>query len=575
MQFRLRQIELTVTGREIVREAVVDKPALTVGRAAENDIHLPDLAVEASHASITSVDDNRIEITATGTLGFGLDGGTVTHASIDTRSGAELRFGSYRITISHDEDGAVLLTVRQLEETERGDLEKKRGFSLLSVLPGKRAMSWVLAVLIVGAFLVVPIVSNLTRGDDHEATVIGDASWSTGELSLVHHALEDKCEACHVRPFESVRDKTCLGCHDNVHDHADPARLARSFEGRPLARQALWAVAHAFGKEGPGACADCHVEHEGTQRMALPAGQFCADCHVSLKEHLPDTRLGDASDFGTRHPQFTPAVVTAPETHTRTEISLDDKPRENSGLAFPHKLHLDPKAGVARMAANIGSAAGYGSDGMACKDCHRPTEDGIRFKAINMERDCESCHSLAYEEVGGIFRTLHHGDVAQMVADLSAADLKHPLAPRRKRPGDFAEGGPYRFNFSVSAYKSMLIGRALSKDGICGECHTPVANDGKPGVMPVTLPTRFMEQGWFDHKAHSQEKCTSCHAAEQSTDSSDLLLPGIRQCRTCHLGPEAHDAKVPSECVMCHSYHPTSFAPASATLSGKLTRTGS
>jgi hypothetical protein len=79
--------------------------------------------------------------------------------------------------------------------------------------------------------------------------------------------------------------------------------------------------------------------------------------------------------------------------------------------------------------------------------------------------------------------------------------------------------------------------------------------------VPVTLVTRFMQNGWFDHKAHKQEKCTSCHLADKSSSSSDLLLPGIKDCRTCHLGEHAKNAEVPSGCAMCHSYHPSNAPP--------------
>jgi hypothetical protein len=96
---------------------------------------------------------------------------------------------------------------------------------------------------------------------------------------------------------------------------------------------------------------------------------------------------------------------------------------------------------------------------------------------------------------------------------------------------------------------------------VCGECHTPAMRGGKPGVVPVTLVSRYMTDGWFNHKAHAQEKCTSCHAAETSTSSSDLLLPKLAQCRTCHLGEDSHQADVPSGCAMCHGYHPTQSAP--------------
>lgn len=301
--------------------------------------------------------------------------------------------------------------------------------------------------------------------------------------------------------------------------------------------------------------------------------KFCADCHGVLASNLPDTRLGNATDFGTLHPQFSPAVITDSNVGKPVRISLDKHPREDNGLTFPHRLHLDKKGGVARMAANIGKAAGYGRDGMQCKDCHRPTEDGIRFLAIDMERDCEACHSLTYDQVGGIFRKLRHGDVDQLIADLSAADLSRPVTSPRRRPGDYAQGGPYSFNFSAPAWKGLQIGYALSKEGICGECHRPATStEGKPGVTPVRLPTRFMQHGWFDHAAHKQEKCTSCHEAQNSTTSADLLLPGIKDCRTCHLGEDAAKAKVPSTCAMCHGYHTSNQGTARASGSGKKAR---
>lgn len=562
MTFRLRQIEFTADGREIVRERGIDKTRLTIGRSAENDIHLPDLAVDPEHAAVARVGDDRIEVTALGTLGFALDGRITLAGAIDMRTGAELRFGNYLLTVSRADDGAALIVIRQAEDLggKSADFDEKRGFSLAGVLPDKRRMSWIAAALVLVLFLAFPIVSQLTRSDDTKATVHGDGSWSAGPLSLAHHSLEAKCEACHVKPFEPVQDKACVACHTQVHDHADPSRMASGEGSRPLGTRVLRAVAHAFGRPGPGACTDCHTEHDSPARMAMPPQQICSDCHGALKQNLADTRLGNAGDFGTLHPQFTPSIVTDPMTRKLTSISLDAKPRENTGLTFTHALHLDPRGGVARMAANIGAERGYGAKGMACKDCHRPSEDGVRFQPIDMERDCESCHSLAYDRVGATFRRLRHGDVDQMVADLSAADMRRPVPVNRRRPGDFAPGRPYYSNFAPPSFSGGLVQQAMARDGVCGECHTPAMQGGKLGVMPITLVSRYMQHGWFDHKAHAQETCTSCHAANTSTSASDVLLPGIAQCRTCHLGEDSTKAAVPSGCAMCHSYHPTAGA---------------
>jgi cytochrome c551/c552 len=189
----------------------------------------------------------------------------------------------------------------------------------------------------------------------------------------------------------------------------------------------------------------------------------------------------------------------------------------------------------------------------------------VRFKLIEMERDCQSCHSLAYDKVGATFRTLKHGDIDQMTADLSAADRgARPIVSGRSRPGAYASGQTYYANFSLPQAGIGSIGKALGRDGVCGECHTPAFKGGKAGVVPVTQISRFMAHGWFDHAAHRQEKCSTCHAAPQSTRSSDLLLPGIKQCRDCHLGEYAPRNKVASGCAMCHAYHPSPFAPLAA-----------
>jgi predicted CXXCH cytochrome family protein len=100
-----------------------------------------------------------------------------------------------------------------------------------------------------------------------------------------------------------------------------------------------------------------------------------------------------------------------------------------------------------------------------------------------------------------------------------------------------------------------MLSQAMSRDGLCGECHIPAGGQGSLAVMPVTQQARYFMHGWFDHEKHKQEQCTTCHAAETSSSSADLLLPGIAQCRDCHEGESARTAEVPSGCAMCHSYH--------------------
>jgi predicted CXXCH cytochrome family protein len=454
-----------------------------------------------------------------------------------------------------------MLTITKAASNEEA-VDAKRSFALAGTLPAKRTISWALAGTILLAFLAVPIASHLTRERittddvDRAGKVAFDSSWSTGKLSLAHHSLEDNCEACHVDAFVSVRDETCLTCHEDIGDHAEAPRLADGRAPHGLGEGFQWAVAGMFGKEGPGACTTCHTEHEGPTRMDPASQQFCADCHDTLDARLTDTALANANDFGKAHPEFKAAIFTELGQEDPRRISLGDRPREQSGLKFPHDVHLDPQGGVARMAIRLGRSAGYGSP-LACKDCHEATSDRVSFEPIDMEANCESCHSLVYDQVGGTFRTLRHGDVDQMLADLRAMDRspRRPVVTGRSRPERYARGGLYYSNFGSPGRSLVGIDRALAPGGVCGECHLPANGGNRLDVMPVNLPDRFFAHGGFDHHAHRQEECSTCHEAESSKASNDVLLPNLASCRECHQGETAIEAEVPSSCAMCHSYH--------------------
>lgn len=574
MAFLLRTITLTADGREIVRDTRIEKPQIGIGRAAEREIHLTDLAVEPDHARIEQIGDRRILVRSVGTLGFAVDGRTVQRIEIDAAAGAELAFGGHRITVGRD-DGAITLTVRREAPLSDAAEEKDEAavFSLREKLPGKRAMAWALSIAILVLFLAVPIISFATRPaqDDRRIDqVMGDKAWSPGALSDAHHGLESNCEACHVKAFVSVRDESCKACHADAHDHAPPTRIADARASPGVGGRFLNAVATTFGKAGPGACVDCHGEHQGAGRLPPTPQAFCADCHGSLKERLTDTALGDASDFGTAHPEFRALVAVQPGTpYARPQfarLSLASRPRDNTGLKFPHDLHLSRTNGVARMARTMRAEHGFG-DALACKDCHKPTADGVRFLPVDMERNCQMCHSLAFDRIGGTVRTLRHGKPDEVVAELRA--LYRFSAPGaaagvggldRRRPGFYAPGQ----GVARPARADQAIAQVFSGQGICGECHTvvPPGASGSGGwrVMPVHQTARFFQNGWFSHAAHSTETCESCHGASRSNKASDLLLPDLKSCRTCH-GGEGSGAKVATGCALCHNYHADDGAP--------------
>jgi len=571
MSFLIRTIDYTAAGREIVRERTVYQSSLFIGRAAENDIHLPDLAVEQRHISINQWPDGGLQVEALGTLGFGIDGRVVSKAAVDPATGAEIELGSSRLTIAKEAGDAISITIKQAEE-KGAKVDTVAGFALASALPSKRAMAWVFSLAILVLLLSIPVFTHLTRdkaAPGEPAPMVDqvafDSTWSSGELSLAHHDLKDNCEACHATPFVSVQDNTCLTCHEELGEHAAKPRLAKGMAPLPAGEAWQWAVAQTLGKEGPGSCTSCHLEHEGKVRQQAATQQFCSDCHDALDTRLSDVGFGNANNFGEKHPQFRPTFYTAYGQDEPVRVSLDKKIEEKSGLKFPHDIHMDAQGGVARMAISLPNY----EEPLDCASCHALTQDEVGFEPVEMEDSCESCHSLVSGRSGSGFTSLRHGDVDDLMEDLARIDRSprrpvSPVARGRTRPGQFARGGTYAVNFGRPASSLISINRALMPGGTCGDCHINTRTDGRPDLVPVNIPDRYMQHGFFSHKAHEEEKCTDCHEANTSKASTDLLLPGLKSCRDCHIGEvlpsramtvAVKDDEVPSTCAMCHGYH--------------------
>ena len=571
MRFLIRRISRTVDGREIVRPQAVTGDTLSIGRGPHNDINLPDLAVTPRHAAIHLAPGLMIEIESARRRPMEVNGRSVRRAVIDPSAGAEIHIGAHRLTVSRGADNVCTIDVERLSE---GDWVDTKGegdiFSLRGTLPGKRMLSWAFALMLLAVFLAWPIRSSHkeTPPPPGPAKVHADILWSPGPLSLAHASLEGDCKACHRQPFVAVRDAACRACHVTVHDHADPLRLAKAMPpdaGRSAGRR----IAAAFNIP-PGRCVECHIEHQGAQKMPDTPQHFCTDCHGGLSERLPDARIPEVSDFGTDHPEFRPAVMVGDRMSNPLirRIAIGGPPVEDNGLRFPHRMHLSAVNGVAQMSMRLTGKT------LECRNCHVPDDSGVRFKPVTMEGNCKMCHSLAFDRDGQTIRTLRHGDAAQVIADLK--DFYASNRPRRpselegdarRRPGDAVIAraeGTYLAALGDGGRATRAIRAVFSQGGACYGCHE-IVGPSRPGgldyrVVPVRLPMRYMAHGWFDHAAHDSQDCASCHSAARSDRAADLLLPGIATCRQCH-GGEGSRAQVPSSCAMCHDYHRGTGAP--------------
>src|SRR3546814_9128543 len=118
------------------------------------------------------------------------------------------------------------------------------------------------------------------------------------------------------------------------------------------------------------------------------------------------------------------------------------------------------------------------------ENCRRPEGDGVRFAPGKREVYFAMCHSLVVETVGGVTRTLRHGEPDQVVADLTAYYRSTPPARplqlggmERRRPGQYAAGQVYNIYFREAAARPARAADAvravLSKGGACrAEEHT-------------------------------------------------------------------------------------------------------
>lgn len=226
-------------------------------------------------------------------------------------------------------------------------------------------------------------------------------------------------------------------------------------------------------------------------------------------------------------------------------------------------------------------------DGLGCKDCHQTEAGGARFKPVEMEKACQSCHALTFDEIGGTFRTLRHGQPEQVVADLRAA-FRGGMPPRpaslsglaRRIPGSAAQQSTAAdYARAVHFYPMQAdeaVAQVFSKGGMCYDCHQIGRGGGAATagftVQKVAQNGRYYNKGWFDHKDHTKSECVTCHVkAATSNDADTVLVPGIDGaggCRSCHVGEggaklaSAHvKDPVASGCAMCHEYHMDTGAP--------------
>lgn len=381
--------------------------------------------------------------------------------------------------------------------------------------------------------------------------------YSSGRMSAAHAVVEKECEVCHNAKPASFSAKAnrfgCLSCHDAP-------------------------VHHTTLEKSPD-CAVCHVEHRGRISLKAAKDQACAGCHSDLSR-----AYGGRSKYANR-------IVTFAEGHPEFG-ALREGQRDPGTISLNHAIHLKPL----RTSPNGPLVE------LQCRDCHRTAADKVgwvygddRYRAarhgpedelppikdalltprvsvprrelmepVKFANSCAGCHSLAFDKRfnEGVPHDKPEVVHAFLVKEFAEYIAVHPGELRETHdPGRALTGKPVTAAIRVYTANEWVAARIDDAEQLlwrktCKQCHTFNTGTGQnslPTVEPARTTERWMPHAKFDHDAHQGFSCVSCHQkALSSTETSDVLLPGIATCKACH-APGAEHAE--SQCFECHTYH--------------------
>ena len=586
MTSTIRNLKRSPTGRESIRERDYDGSELSFGRDIQSDVQLQDLSVALQHATLSYDEYGSVFIHINSGQQALINNRIRTGKVGPIDIGTEIKLGSYLITIEAASEKSPLVARLELSQDLAAKVatpDEQRVFGLKRALPSKRIMAWAFASMILLVCIVLPIhINKNPEGKIADATPFqADLFWNSGPISLLHSNLKSDCKSCHVDGWEAVTDTTCLDCHVELKDHAAPQLMQRSKPETTGFETALNDISEKFGRPVD-RCTSCHVEHNDRAHIMPVSQSLCSDCHADLEKNLPDTKLLNVADFGTAHPQFRPSVITSPsyDKPLSTRLSLDDDPKGFSGLKFPHDIHLSKTSAVAKMASTLDPKFDF-NDGVGCLDCHREEAGGALFEPVNMTEDCAMCHSIIFEDDDGYARTLRHGEPEEVIASMrdfyeskalgNIRDAEMNTTTRRRpgRANQIRDLNRRELAFKQADNRTVeKVDAIFSEGGACYDCHVidrPVEISSLEfKVRPISLNDAFYPLSPFNHEEHEIKglSCNTCHKAETSKTSNDVLLPKIEVCRDCHIGEDSYreggnfaHGKFPTNCLTCHAFH--------------------
>lgn len=560
MQLLLRKITVDGSGVQEYLDSEIAADEICIGSAPQSDIQVLDGGIAALHARI-GMRQGTVYVKAEKGLTVIHNGKAVSKAEL--QKGDELRFGSQTF-VATLVAGFDFSLEWQYREVPGHLLANAYRSSLKDLDFSPRKLSWLLALTVILLAGLPPLLSHFLASDaelgsgSSSRLLMANKLWLSGPLLPAHQVvLGNDCQACHQSAFVQVKDEACQQCHAEVTDH-----LSEQHSG--LAQHGRFADFSRFS------CQSCHKEHNEPQSLVASSDSLCRNCHENMSPAI-------RGFTGQAHPPFALSLLqptvqqlagTLSVEWRREKVAAAAEPEERNHLKYPHDLHLDVEA-VRHPRRD---------DALQCADCHSLSSDREHFEPIAMEKHCSSCHELSFDPRNPQ-KQLPHGSPQAVFAALEAHFVKLAFAEaprsdvvRRRLPGrewtDESCGPDYA---CARAQALREADRQFSQRG-CVTCHQVDQLSGAEGVerwqvLPVQLNRDWYSDARFDHQSHLTQArqtgdglCLTCHDAKNSAASSDILMPTLEQCTTCH-GDKSVGERVAVNCIACHGYHQSDAAP--------------
>ncbi len=530
----------------------IEADTIGIGRATDQEIFLSDLRIAYKHARIVLFDDEYF-IKSRALSGIKVDNSITS--SVKLEIGVKVLIGNYQLTVIENSQYDLAVEIEQVSTTDTQDEELKieSKLDLNHTKLNKRTLSWIGFSIVFILFFIIPLLTSLfepAKEISKKIPVIpSDISWKSGSLASVHHFFKDDCKTCHEKAFIQVEDQSCTQCHKDTHEHAADDLMVTENVNEIQ-------------------CQNCHKEHNGKEGMIMAStDNFCSDCHINLKDTLGDqTQLLDVSDFGNDHPEFRvsiPVIKFGQQTVNRISLTDTEKLKEKNALIFSHKAHLNPDK-----PEKFVELTNNGTDKMVCADCHRPDSGGKAMQAFTFENQCQSCHQLVagtkenplnlpHEATTEVFYYIQQYYKA-LALEGGVPDQRAPASVRgRRRPGQSISPQERLEALEWADKKSNEVALDIFNYTLCKTCHqiNYSENSTPPwNIKDFKVPDVWMPNANFDHGKHTTMECVDCHNVNDSENGSDVLMPAIASCQTCHSG--AHDDDLlATGCIDCHSFH--------------------